>query len=1210
MHKLTLLGLILIGGAVTLASAQPAWVRHYSSGLGVSWDRPFATAVDDQENVYVTGISLHSGTSLDIVTIKYSADGVQQWLATFHGQSSIDDVPVDIIVDQNHNVHVAGTSEGSNRNADIVVIKYDPNGQVIWSARYDTPESRYEEASAFTLDAAGNVYVTGFSGVYRQRDTEDYLTVKLNASGQFQWAHRYNGPTNLHDEATDIGIDASDNVYVTGKSASDYATLKYSASGVLLWSRRFDGPGDQYGTRDDGARALVVDGGGNVYVTGYSIGANTGYDFVTLKYDANGNEKWAVRNEIAYSERPSAIALSPSGNLVVAGRSSENYITLQYDVNGNRLWEAPYPGHGASDEVAYLKVDTDGNIYVSGHSRPDGFLAIKYDPSGVLQQTILSKPDTLHNFQTGFTIDQHKNIIFIGEHGIENDSDYLTIKIGPDGEEQWRATYDDPGISSNRAVDLAIDANNHLIVTGKSQGDAATIKYDANGNELWIVRQPGHRVTKVVADKLGSIYTTGSLAGDNVTFKYNNNGVQQWMATNDDPQQFSDVPVALAVDASANVYVAVINSVFFSQAKWVVIKYTDQGVRLWEATYSGEGLSAYDPLSLAVDDSGNVYLAGTTSSASGPDFTLLKYSTSGELLWKASYSSAESFSNDQVSAITIERRNNRNFIYVTGRSEQQITTIKYNAGGTREWVAQYLSPSNIDAEPKAITLDQQGNVYVAGQEGWESAADYLLIKYDNGGAQQWATKYNGTGNDYDYPTAIGVDPYGQVYVTGVSNGGSQSSDFVTLLYSPGGQLLWTDRYNGPADTYEEPVALGFDALGNIYVTGESSNTHNFDWSRYTTIKYNASKPVVVDHLLHVPAEYPTIQQGLNAASAGDTVLVAPGIYKESIDIVKGIVLLSEQGADYTVIDGTGKNKAQVVLATHHGCVLSGFTIRSQDSFTFGIDCGSFSPRIENCIIENMSYSGVICKNSSPTIRYNLIKGSQQAGIIMNTSAMPQIINNTIVNNRDGIVVFVNSNPVIKNNIIANNAGPGIESQSGSRTTNSYNDLWGNSRNYGGASVKGVGEISASPLFIGGNPSNYHLQANSPCVNAGDPASPTDPDGTRADMGAFYFDIGTVGVTENFQLPTTYFLGQNYPNPFNPETAIRFQLPQATHVVLKIYNLLGEEIRTLMDADCEAGRHSLHWDGKDNQGQAIASGVYLYRLQAGSFMKTKKMNLLR
>jgi flagellar hook assembly protein FlgD len=86
--------------------------------------------------------------------------------------------------------------------------------------------------------------------------------------------------------------------------------------------------------------------------------------------------------------------------------------------------------------------------------------------------------------------------------------------------------------------------------------------------------------------------------------------------------------------------------------------------------------------------------------------------------------------------------------------------------------------------------------------------------------------------------------------------------------------------------------------------------------------------------------------------------------------------------------------------------------------------------------------------------------------------------------------------------------------------------------------------------------------------------------------------------------------QNYPNPMNPSTKIHFNLPIATRIALTIFNTLGQEIRTLVDAPRAAGKHILQWDGKDNDGKPAASGVYLYRLQAGSFSQTKRLTLLR
>ncbi len=94
------------------------------------------------------------------------------------------------------------------------------------------------------------------------------------------------------------------------------------------------------------------------------------------------------------------------------------------------------------------------------------------------------------------------------------------------------------------------------------------------------------------------------------------------------------------------------------------------------------------------------------------------------------------------------------------------------------------------------------------------------------------------------------------------------------------------------------------------------------------------------------------------------------------------------------------------------------------------------------------------------------------------------------------------------------------------------------------------------------------------------------------------------------IPSSFALEQNYPNPFNPETEIHFQLPAARQVLVRIFNTLGQEIRTLTEIHYDAGFHSVRWDAKDNKGNLVSSGIYLYQLQAGSFSQIRKMTLLR
>jgi len=94
------------------------------------------------------------------------------------------------------------------------------------------------------------------------------------------------------------------------------------------------------------------------------------------------------------------------------------------------------------------------------------------------------------------------------------------------------------------------------------------------------------------------------------------------------------------------------------------------------------------------------------------------------------------------------------------------------------------------------------------------------------------------------------------------------------------------------------------------------------------------------------------------------------------------------------------------------------------------------------------------------------------------------------------------------------------------------------------------------------------------------------------------------------LPQVFDLRQNYPNPFNPTTVIEYALPKSSQVKIQIYNVLGQRVRNLVDERQEPGYKMINWDGKDDQGNEVSSGIYFYRIVAGDFVKCKKMTLLQ
>jgi hypothetical protein len=102
----------------------------------------------------------------------------------------------------------------------------------------------------------------------------------------------------------------------------------------------------------------------------------------------------------------------------------------------------------------------------------------------------------------------------------------------------------------------------------------------------------------------------------------------------------------------------------------------------------------------------------------------------------------------------------------------------------------------------------------------------------------------------------------------------------------------------------------------------------------------------------------------------------------------------------------------------------------------------------------------------------------------------------------------------------------------------------------------------------------------------------------------------MALHKDISIPEKYALFQNYPNPFNPETEIRYEIPEPNYLTLKIFNALGHEIRILVDEEKQPGSYIVRWDGKDNFGKPVSSGLYFYTLRAGEFSETRKALLLR
>jgi len=316
----------------------------------------------------------------------------------------------------------------------------------------------------------------------------------------------------------------------------------------------------------------------------------------------------------------------------------------------------------------------------------------------------------------------------------------------------------------------------------------------------------------------------------------------------------------------------------------------------------------------------------------------------------------------------------------------------------------------------------------------------------------------------------------------------------------------------------------------------------------------------------------------------------------------------------------------------------------------GISCRfSSCPSLENVTISensvNYNGGGILCSASSPNLVNVTISGNSAdwgGGGIWCVCSSPSLVNvtisgNTAIEGGGGIYCGYISNPILVNCMLWNDSPQEVyfwEDYDSSSITISYSDIQGGEEgivtNDNGTVYWLEGNIDEDPLFVETGYHPYSLLEGSPCIDAGTPDTlglnlppwdiigneriwDGDGDGTAIiDMGAYEYGAPPyVEIDEDTIVQTPGFhLYQNCPNPFNPTTTISYQLSEISKVSLKVYNIKGQLVRTLVDDTKPSGQHSVIWKGTDQKNLSVPSGVYLYRLKTNNKSKIKKMILIR
>lgn len=887
-----------------------------------------------------------------------------------------------------------------------------------------------------------------------------------------------------------------------------------------------------------------------------------------------------------------------AGNVYVTGFQThqpfgKDYFTVKYNAAGVKQWEARYNSESDGDEVAAaIAVDAGGNVYVTG-----------------------------------------------GSEGIGASSDYVTIKYNSVGTEQWVACYDRKrhgAASYDVATALAADDNGNVYVAGWSENSLATIKYNAAGVEQWAARHQGtsnNAANAIAVDKHGNVIVTGQCDGNFVTIKYNAVGREEWHSGFAETNNSQGLATALALDPGGNVYVTGMYE-GLGYPEFLTIKYNSAGTREWEAFYKGaEGYNWNIATALALDDSGNVYVTGESGfyfeenelTREDIDFATIKYSPTGETIWIARYGPAYECS--YATALKVDRDGN---VFVAGQDRHDYATVKYDAAGNQKWITHFTGPGDTEDVATNLAIDKAGNVVVTGwSTGEQDDKDYVTVKYNSAGFEQWARRESHSSNSFDVAASLKLDGAGNVYLTGTSQNASSAAHspaaWTTLSYDATGEVKWIARDQQASNLRNVAAKLAVDVAGNVYVIGSRYDLtrqfyqysmlvkydHNgsalwrvvFDSSG--TAGYSIPNALTCDHAGNVyvagvsqNASFVTIKYD----AAGDVSWVARENAGDNSSSGAAALALDDSGNVY--VAGYHDGEGMTIKYDHNGVRQWRTLYRSPD----GVN------RIVALAIEPLKSGGNILVLAEAghdadyvTIKYNRAGEEQWEARYSRTESSfdhPAALaldeaGNVYVTGDAGTIKYTSAGTAAW--IVPTTATAiAVDAAGNLYTTGCYSDSNGSDFFTIRYSTAGLPEWSA----------RYDGPGNSydcPVALALDNFDNIYVAGqSRAAISQQWSYFTTIKYTqtavsvkdESSRLPAKFALAQNYPNPFSaratfgsPSTKIRYALAQSRQVSLKVFDILGREVATLVNEMKPAGEHEVQWTPIN-----LSSGVYLYRLQ--------------
>jgi len=417
---------------------------------------------------------------------------------------------------------------------------------LLWDVQLNYPDT--VQWSADKLNSSSDLFTTGNTW-HNDAQKVNMITTKRNSSGTLIWQTEYNGTLSGYDYGSVICLDGSGNVFVAGATHNtsaytfDIVVIKYNSSGTQQWATLFNGSGSGM----DIPSGICLDGSGNIYVCGASMGSTTGYDYVTIKLNSSGTTQWAhTYDYTSLSDLPGYIAWNSSTSKVgIAGASQSSatnwdYTTIKYNSSGSltNTNRTSTTGYGF-DRPTGLVTDASDNYFITGYA----YNGTDYDLRTIKLDDDLSPIWTRtedggdEDGSNGIAIDGSNNTYICGfSSNGSGKQEMQIIKYNSSGTKQWTQTLSNADNSIDaQAMGIAYNStNSRVVITGYykySTGKKVITTYAlaaSNGALIWKTDYPNINasidVPKWIEENGNHIWVTGTRTVDDttryVTIKY------------------------------------------------------------------------------------------------------------------------------------------------------------------------------------------------------------------------------------------------------------------------------------------------------------------------------------------------------------------------------------------------------------------------------------------------------------------------------------------------------------------------------------------------------------------------------------------------------------------------------------------------------------------------------------------------------------------